>query len=71
MTVKENVLYSKNLTKLIYYPNGVKRLSFNILNDVKIIETKSLINNQIEYISISDSVKEIQEKSFYSNRNIK
>lgn len=61
----DGVLYSKDKTQLIYYPEGKKDSSFTIPDNVIIVAESAFYNNKnIESITIPSSVKAIEALAF-------
>ena len=62
---EEGVLFSKDKTKLIYYPTNKEGTEYTVPNNVTDIEEKSFMNNtMLETINMTDNVKYIGNSAF-------
>lgn len=70
-SAEDNILFNKNKSELIVYPNGkTEQTAYAIPDSVKVIKKSSLSNNTLETITIPGSVETIEEYAFLGN-NIK
>ncbi|MBQ8731727.1 MAG: leucine-rich repeat domain-containing protein [Oscillospiraceae bacterium] len=71
-TVIDGVLYSKDLTNLILYPQGKPDKEFVIPDHVKVIAPAAFLNcNQLESVYIPDSVVDIQYEAFSGCKSLR
>ena len=63
----DGVLFSKDMTRLIKYPQGKLDDSYSIPNGVKIIEEAALGNRSLSTIFIPDSVEIIGKEAFHGS----
>ena len=70
-SAENNILFNKNKSELIVYPNGkTEAKEYKIPDSVKTIKKSSLSNDTLETVTIPNSVEAIEEYSFLGN-NIK
>jgi len=67
---EDGVLYNKEKTTLLVYPEGKKSNTFEIPNTVKIIESSAFDHALFEEISIPNSVEEIWAGAFSTCTNL-
>ena len=69
--VKENVLMSKDGTRVIYSPTSLSNNKFIVPKEVETIEEFAFAENSLTSISFNYQLKEISETSFFGNRQLK
>ncbi len=63
-TVKGNVLYSKDMKTLYSYPEGLKNITFDVPNEVEVIEDSAFYGNQnLTAISLGSGVTTIKYRA--------
>ena len=68
----DGVLYNKNKTRLICYPQGKKEKTFDIPYDVQYIEQSAFEScDSLESVFIPDSVIKVKENAFVSCKNLR
>ena len=71
-TVVDNVLFSKDKTKLVLYPSNKSDTTYTIPNGTKEIGTKAFSdNNYLKNITIPSSVNKISSKGFITLSKVK
>ena len=67
----DGVLFNKDKTTLIFYPKGKEDKSYVMPNTVTRIHFKAFYNNEnLKYVGLSDSLKHIDEESFWYCSNL-
>ena len=59
-SIKDNVLYSKDGNKLIYYPKGLIKSNFIIPEEVEEVEKKALATSEIKSVQMNNKMNEIE-----------
>lgn len=67
----DGVLYSKDGTELLEYPNGKLGENYDIENGVKIIGHNAFCYSRLKSITIPSSVESIEENGFYDCTNLR
>lgn len=67
---QEGVLFSKNQSTLITYPNASEATTYSIPNSVEKIEPESFLRSQLEELIISSSVINIGDRAFQNMEKI-
>ena len=70
LTVIDYVIYSKNKSKLIFYPLGKENTYYSIEEGVEIIGYNSFLMSQIETVIFPSSLQKIEENAFYMNTKL-
>ncbi|MFP4479063.1 MAG: leucine-rich repeat protein [Candidatus Izemoplasmatales bacterium] len=70
-TVVDNIIYSKDLTELYFYPQGLEAESFVIPNHVQVITDFVFFNSHLETITIHENVDGLRGLSFFGLNNLK
>ncbi len=68
---ENGVLFNKDKTTIIKYPEGKKALAYEIPNSVKEIGPFAFLNSKLQYITIPSSVEVIQYSAFQSSIKLK
>lgn len=72
LTVEDGVLFSKDKTKLLYYPSGISRSEYVIPNGVTSIGEKAFYGNDfLTKIVLPDSLCAIEDYAFYHMDSLK
>ena len=69
--VKDNVLFDKEMTKLLFYPKGLQNDLYSIPKGVQVIEKEVFSSTSSQWIKFPSSLKQIGKRSFYSSQQIK
>ncbi len=67
----DGILFSKDKTKLIQYPAGIKEIIYSIPQFVEIIGREAFLGSQsLRTIEIPSNIKSIENGAFYNCRNL-
>lgn len=67
----DGVLYSKDMKKLLFYPNKKTEKSFNIPDGVEEVGIAAISETELEEITLPDSLSVIERHSFSFNASLK
>ena len=69
--VKDGVLFSKDKTKLILYPNMRKNTTYTVPSGVKVIDEYAFAGANIKNVTISSKVSRIGKNAFENCKSLK
>lgn len=66
-----NILYTKDMTELVYYPEAIKSTTYDMPNTVTKVRANALYGNQnLTSISLSSSLKEVERRGMAALFNV-
>lgn len=70
-TTASNILYTKDMTELVYYPEAIKSTSYDMPNTITKVRANALYGNQnLTSISLSSSLKEVERRGLAALFNV-
>ena len=67
-TVKEGVIYSKDLTKIIYFPSFLETQSFTIPTNVKEIDISAFVGSSLKELSFTSDLKNLSFLGWWESK---